>query len=191
MCPFHVHRVSYRRPPGTANLLAVRRRQAMETWAEGKSNEAASLIRLSNCISSGANEHKYMVNLYSTLLCRVVPNLEHSTRHSVTSRIDPNSSLLSYLTFSTRHLNATPEKRTNVEKFNTWHSLFCRSERIRHSRNRRAFYAAQKSQRALAHHPGRTTFGCGSSSRSLRCWLMRNVAANRSPNFEADGASLY
>jgi hypothetical protein len=30
------------------------------------------------------------------------------------------------LTFSTRHLNATLEKRRNVEKFNTWHSLFRR-----------------------------------------------------------------
>src|ERR1700735_5501801 len=45
--------------------------------------------------------------------------LANSTRHSVTSRIECNSRLLCYLTFSTRHLNATPKKRNLVEKFNT------------------------------------------------------------------------
>src|ERR1700735_645741 len=45
--------------------------------------------------------------------------LANSTRHSVTSRIAPNSRLLSHLIFSTRHLNATLEKRKNVEKVNT------------------------------------------------------------------------
>src|ERR1700733_4987995 len=95
----------------------------METRAVGKSNEVVSLVRLSNCISSKANKHKYAVNFYSTLHCRVPPSLDRSTRHSVTSRIDLNSLFLSYLTFSTRHLNATLEKRENVEKFNTWDSL--------------------------------------------------------------------
>jgi len=47
------------------------------------------------------------------------PIPEDSTRHSVTSRIERNSRFLRYLTFSTRHLNATPENRENVEKFNT------------------------------------------------------------------------
>jgi hypothetical protein len=47
------------------------------------------------------------------------PAFANSTRHSVTSRIDRNSRILSYLIFSTRHLNATPENRNNVEKFNT------------------------------------------------------------------------
>src|ERR1700691_4627899 len=44
----------------------------------------------------------------------------NSTRHSVTSRIGRNSRFLSYLTFSTRHLNATLEKCNLVEKFNTF-----------------------------------------------------------------------
>ena len=44
----------------------------------------------------------------------------NSTRHSVTSRIASNSRLLCYLIFSTRHLNATLEKRNLVEKFNTF-----------------------------------------------------------------------
>jgi hypothetical protein len=47
------------------------------------------------------------------------PLFANSTRHSVTSRIECNSRLLCYLTFSTRHLNATLEKRSSVEKFNT------------------------------------------------------------------------
>jgi hypothetical protein len=47
------------------------------------------------------------------------PDFANSTRHSVTSRIAPNSRLLCYLIFPTRHLNATPEKRNFVEKFNT------------------------------------------------------------------------
>src|ERR1700735_5426742 len=46
--------------------------------------------------------------------------LANSTRHSVTSRIQRNSRLLCYLTFSTRHLNATLEKCNLVEKFNTY-----------------------------------------------------------------------
>jgi hypothetical protein len=54
------------------------------------------------------------------------PLLANSTRHSVTSRIESNSRLLSYLTFSTRHLNATLEKRSFVEKFNTRYRNFDR-----------------------------------------------------------------
>src|ERR1700735_264373 len=46
------------------------------------------------------------------------PVLANSTRHSVTSRIERNSRSLSYLIFSTRHLNATLVKRNLVEKFN-------------------------------------------------------------------------
>src|ERR1700684_2983769 len=52
-----------------------------------------------------------------------------STRHSVTSRIHRNSRLLSDLIFSTRHLNATLEKRHHVEKFNTCPSLLIRREK--------------------------------------------------------------
>src|ERR1700735_5494670 len=48
-----------------------------------------------------------------------IPFLANSTRHSVTSRIERNSRSLYDLIFSTRHLNATLEKRYNVEKFNT------------------------------------------------------------------------
>jgi hypothetical protein len=53
--------------------------------------------------------------------------LANSSRHSVTSRIAPNSRSLRYLIFSTRHLNATPEKRSNVEKFNTGLRFFAAS----------------------------------------------------------------
>src|ERR1700734_1645590 len=54
--------------------------------------------------------------------------LANSTRHSVTSRIAPNSRPLSYLIFSTRHLNATLENRKNVEKFNTRLRFFAASD---------------------------------------------------------------
>jgi hypothetical protein len=46
----------------------------------------------------------------------------------VTSRIDRNSRSLCYLIFSTRHLNATPEKRKNGEKFNTRVRFFAASD---------------------------------------------------------------
>jgi hypothetical protein len=49
----------------------------------------------------------------------------NSSRHSVTSRIQCNSRFLNYLTFSSRHLNATLVKRNFVEKFNTFlHLIF-------------------------------------------------------------------
>jgi hypothetical protein len=53
----------------------------------------------------------------------------NSSRHSVTSRIARNSRLLSYLIFSSRHLNATPVNRNSVEKFNTRLRLFAASRR--------------------------------------------------------------
>ena len=56
------------------------------------------------------------------------PLLANSTRHSVTSRIERNSCLLRHLIFSTRHLNATLEKRKNAEKFNTRPSLLIRHD---------------------------------------------------------------
>src|ERR1700735_705663 len=55
----------------------------------------------------------------------------NSTRHSVTSRIKRNSRRLSHLIFSTRHLNATPENRNLVEKFNTRLRFFAASRRLR------------------------------------------------------------
>src|ERR1700735_5601928 len=54
----------------------------------------------------------------------------NSTRHSVTSRIEPKLRLLSYLIFSTRHLNATPENRNFAEKFNTWLRFFAASHSL-------------------------------------------------------------
>jgi hypothetical protein len=66
----------------------------------------------------------------------------NSTRHSVTSRIDSNSRPFSYLIFSSRHLNATPENRTNVEKFNTRLRFFAARTRSQWTRLRgyRAFW---------------------------------------------------
>ena len=122
----------------------------MKHRAMGKLNKPASLVRLSNCLSSEAGEHKCALNFYSTLHCRVMPTLEHSSRHSVTSRIQRNSRFLSYLIFSSRHLNATLEKRKTVEKFNTRHSLLCRLRFIAHAQNRPAFHPSQKSQQPLA-----------------------------------------
>jgi hypothetical protein len=126
----------------------------MKHRAMGKPNKPASLVRLSNCISSEAGEHKCALNFYSTLHCRVVPTLEHSSRHSVTSRIQRNSRFLSYLIFSSRHLNATLEKRTTVEKFNTRHSLLCRLRFIAHAQNRPALHHTHRFQRALAYSEG-------------------------------------
>ena len=62
------------------------------------------------------------------------PLLANSTRHSVTSRIERNSCLLRHLLFSTRHLNATPEKRKNVEKFNTCLRFFAASDPLSESK---------------------------------------------------------
>src|ERR1700735_1211206 len=62
------------------------------------------------------------------------PLLANSTRHSVTSRIEPNSRPLCYLIFSTRHLNATPEKRDDVEKFNTCVRFFAASASLSKSK---------------------------------------------------------
>jgi len=55
------------------------------------------------------DERKFPVNFYSTLALSTSPIFVNSTRHSVTSRIRHNSRPLSYLIFSSRHLNATLE----------------------------------------------------------------------------------
>ena len=75
----------------------------------------------------GANNPRPETNKNSRQKSRILldtplssnPVFANSTRHSVTSRIESNLRFFSYLIFSTRHLNATLEKRDNVEKFNT------------------------------------------------------------------------
>jgi hypothetical protein len=70
---------------------------------------------------SGANKgHRRRSTLLLDTRLSSNPVFANSTRHSVTSRIQRNSRLLCYLTFSTRHLNATLEKCNLVEKFNTY-----------------------------------------------------------------------
>jgi hypothetical protein len=100
----------------------------METRPVDKSNEAAPPVGPSNYFSF-ARQHTKIRGpflLDTSLSSSAIPNI--STRHSVTSRIDFNYHLLSHLVFSTRHLNATPQKRKNVEKFNTWRSPFRRQD---------------------------------------------------------------
>src|ERR1700735_5697622 len=98
----------------------------MEHPAVYRSTMAASLFRRSNCFFSRCQRTQIRgaflldTSLSSTLISN------DSTRHSVTSRIQRNSRLLSDLVFSTRHLNATLEKRKTVEKFNTCPSLLIR-----------------------------------------------------------------
>ena len=90
----------------------------MEQQAVGRSTRAASLFRRSNCFFSRdermQNHGEFLLD--TSLSSSVI--FKNSTRHSVTSRIQRNSRRLSYLIFSTRHLNATLEKRKTVEKFN-------------------------------------------------------------------------
>src|ERR1700735_2365778 len=91
----------------------------MEHQAVGRAASAASLFRRSNCFfSRGEGRQIRGEFLLDTPLSSSL-FLTNSTRHSVTSRIAPNSRLFSHLIFSTRHLNATPKKRRHVEKFNT------------------------------------------------------------------------
>ena len=100
----------------------------MEHRAAGKLSEAASILRISNCFPSSRERTQIRGRflLGTSLSSSVTSN--NSTRHSVTSRIDRNSPALRYLTFSTRHLNATLEKRKNAEKFNTRPSLLIRHD---------------------------------------------------------------
>jgi len=75
-----------------------------------------------------SNRHKSALLLDTRLSSSLL--LPNSTRHSVTSRIEHNSRLLSHLIFSTRHLNATPEKRNFAGKFNTYVRLFAASRSL-------------------------------------------------------------
>ena len=77
----------------------------------GKSIEAKRLFSASQIsFPLQAIGRKSAANFYSTLALSTRPIFANSTRHSVTSRIRHNSRSLSYLIFSSRHLNATPEK---------------------------------------------------------------------------------
>ena len=89
-----------------------------------ESNEAVSHFRLPNVFFYRDERTQIGGGFLLDTSLSTTPISSDSTRHSVTSRIDPNSRPLSYLIFSTRHLNATPEKRQNVEKFNIWLRLF-------------------------------------------------------------------
>src|ERR1700735_1661607 len=103
----------------------------MEHQAVGRSTRAASLFRRSNCFfSRGQRTQARGVFLLDTSLSSSLISND-STRHSVTSRIQRNSRFFSDLSFSTRHLNATLEKRHNVEKFNTCPSLLIRHDLLK------------------------------------------------------------
>jgi hypothetical protein len=86
----------------------------MDQRAASKRTEPAIRLCFSNCFPLQSplkpKERKFTSDFYSTLALSSSPVSRNSTRHSVTSRIEDNSRLLSYLIFSTRHLNATPEK---------------------------------------------------------------------------------
>jgi hypothetical protein len=103
----------------------------MEHQAVGRSTMAASLTRCSNCFFSRGQRAQIRggflldTSLSSTLIS------DDPTRHSVTSRIHRNSRFLSDLILSTRHLNATLEKRHNAEKFNTCPSLLIRHDHLK------------------------------------------------------------
>src|ERR1700685_3869201 len=90
----------------------------MKHWAVGKSNEAAILARLSNCLFHASERVQIRRRFLLDTSLSSIQISNDSTRHSVTSRIDRNSRAFCYLIFSTRHLNATHQKRENVEKFN-------------------------------------------------------------------------
>jgi hypothetical protein len=96
----------------------------MDNAAVDKSNEAAPLFRLTNCFSSARRRTQIRGRFLLDTSLSSSPIFNNSSRHSVTSRIERNSRFLCYLTFSTRHLNATLAKRKNVEKFNTCVRLF-------------------------------------------------------------------
>jgi hypothetical protein len=100
----------------------------METRPVGESNEAVPPGRPSKCLSLATKEIRIRgpFLLDTSLSSSAIPEI--SSRHSVTSRIHFNYLLLSHLTFSTRHLNATPQKRKTVEKFNTCCSPFYRQD---------------------------------------------------------------
>jgi hypothetical protein len=100
---------------------AVRWRISMTILAKSGPSAVAQRNTTLVCHHSGIRKdgHRHEGFLLDTRLSSSPFSL-NSTRHSVTIRIASNSRLLCYLIFSTRHLNATLEKRNRVEKFNTW-----------------------------------------------------------------------
>jgi hypothetical protein len=117
----------------------------MEHRAAGKLSEAASLVRISNCFSPAREETQIYGRFLLDTSLSSTPISSVSTRHSVTSRIDRNSRPLCHLTFSTRHLNATLEKRGNVEIFNTRVRFFAASDSLPNPKIARAFSSRKNS----------------------------------------------
>jgi len=74
---------------------------------------------------------EFALDFCSTLALSSSRILKNSTRHSVTSRIERNSRTLSDLFFSTRHLNATPEKTPTCSKIQHLPSPFQRFRFVR------------------------------------------------------------
>src|SRR6202044_1491062 len=91
----------------------------MEQRTAVQSDEAVSHFRVPNCFLYRGKRTQIGGRFLLDTSLSSSPFLANSTRHSVTSRIECNSRAFCHLIFSTRHLNATLEKRTNVEKFNT------------------------------------------------------------------------
>jgi hypothetical protein len=86
----------------------------MQQRGANKRSGAAIRLCFSNCFSSATAPEtegaQTCTRFYSTLALSSSLILQNSTRHSVTSRIEHNCRLFSDLIFSTRQLNATPEK---------------------------------------------------------------------------------
>jgi hypothetical protein len=96
----------------------------MDQRTTAKSNEAPYVVCLSNCFSLALERKQIRRRFLLDTSLSSSPLFANSSRHSVTSRIEPNSHFLNDLIFSTRHLNETPQKRQNVEKFNIRLRLF-------------------------------------------------------------------
>jgi hypothetical protein len=134
----------------------------------GKWNAAVILIPLSNRFSSATEraEIRSQFLLDTSLSSSVISN--NSTRHSVTSRIDCNPRAFCYLIFSTRHLNATLEKRTNVEKFNTRVRFFAASASFPEKEIARGFTVRKNSHERTGsrwHRRTARTYECHPASR--------------------------
>jgi hypothetical protein len=111
------------------------------------------------------------------------PFSTNSTRHSVTSRIETNSRLLSHLIFSTRHLNATLGNRDFVEKFNTCLRFFAASLSLARPQSLAALKIAPRNERS--HHPSSNKFSRASSHTfphgglaERAMWLRQRARAN-------------
>src|ERR1700734_660856 len=90
----------------------------MEQRTAVQSDEAVSHFRVPNCFLYRGKRTQIAGRFLLDTSLSSSPFLANSSRHSLTSRIECNSRAFYHLIFSSRHLNATPEKRKNVEKFN-------------------------------------------------------------------------